>query len=57
MLWIRLHRGANSMNYDFFLVDAFTWQPLYGNPAAVVFDADDLASENMQKVVREMNLL
>ncbi|WIE49862.1 PhzF family phenazine biosynthesis protein [Pseudomonas sp. GM17] len=44
------------MNYDFVQVDAFTRQPLYGNPAAVVFDADDLAAETMQKIAREMNL-
>lgn len=37
-------------------IDAFTDRPLYGNPAAVVFDADDLPGEIMQKIAREMNL-
>lgn len=44
------------MAYDFVQVDAFTRKPLYGNPAAVVFDADDLTTETMQKIAREMNL-
>lgn len=44
------------MPYDFVQVDAFTSKPLYGNPAAVVFDADDLTAETMQKIAREMNL-
>ena len=44
------------MPYDFVQVDAFTRKPLYGNPAAVVFDADDLTTETMQKIAREMNL-
>jgi PhzF family phenazine biosynthesis protein len=44
------------MPYDFVQVDAFTHKPLYGNPAAVVFDADALTTETMQKIAREMNL-
>jgi PhzF family phenazine biosynthesis protein len=44
------------MPTDFLQVDAFTRRPLYGNPAAVVFDADGIPSETMQKVAREMNL-
>jgi PhzF family phenazine biosynthesis protein len=44
------------MPYDFVQVDAFTRKPLYGNPAAVVFDADDIPTETMQKIAREMNL-
>lgn len=44
------------MPFDFVQVDAFTTRPLYGNPAAVVFDADDLPAEIMQKIAREMNL-
>ena len=44
------------MPFDFFQVDAFTRRPLYGNPAAVVFDADDIPTETMQKIAREMNL-
>ncbi|XP_031617663.1 uncharacterized protein LOC116337351 [Contarinia nasturtii] len=44
------------MPYDFVQVDAFTNRPLYGNPAAVVFDADDIPAETMQKIAQEMNL-
>lgn len=44
------------MPFDFVQVDAFTRKPLYGNPAAVVFDADELPAETMQKIAREMNL-
>jgi PhzF family phenazine biosynthesis protein len=41
---------------SFCQVDAFTLQPYCGNPAAIVFDADDLATETMQAISREMNL-
>lgn len=41
---------------DFVQVDAFTNRALYGNPAAVVFDADDIPAETMQRIAREMNL-
>jgi len=44
------------MKKEFVQVDAFTNRPLYGNPAAVVFDADDIPAETMQKIAREMNL-
>jgi len=44
------------MSHDFVQVDAFTNRPLYGNPAAVVFDADDLSARTMQRIAREMNL-
>lgn len=44
------------MPYDFVQIDAFTSRPLYGNPAAVVFDADEIPSETMQRIAREMNL-
>jgi len=37
-------------------VDAFTTQPLQGNPCAVVFDADPLDADTMQAIAREMNL-
>ena len=39
------------MKKQFVQVDAFTNRPLYGNPAAVVFDADDIPAETMQKIV------
>lgn len=44
------------MAIDFVQVDAFTRRPLYGNPAAVVFGADAIPPETMQKIAREMNL-
>jgi PhzF family phenazine biosynthesis protein len=42
--------------YDFVQVDVFTNEPLYGNPAEVVFDADALDAVTMQRIAREMNL-
>ena len=39
-----------------FQVDAFTTQPLQGNPCAVVLDADGLSESTMQAIAREMNL-
>jgi PhzF family phenazine biosynthesis protein len=44
------------MPFEFVQIDAFTRKPLYGNPAAVVFEADDLSPETMQRIAREMNL-
>jgi len=38
------------------VVDAFTEQPLTGNPAGVVPDADDLTDEQMQAVARELSV-
>ncbi|TKC83127.1 PhzF family phenazine biosynthesis protein [Trinickia terrae] len=37
-------------------VDVFTAVPFKGNPLAVVFDADDLATEDMQAIARWTNL-
>ena len=42
--------------YPFMQVDAFTTQPLGGNPCAILFDTDDLNDETMQAIAREMNL-
>ena len=42
--------------HPFAQVDAFTTQPLQGNPCAIVFDADDLSAEKMQAIALEMNL-
>lgn len=44
------------MTHEFMQVDAFTNQPLGGNPCAIVFDADDLSSDAMQAIARENNL-
>jgi PhzF family phenazine biosynthesis protein len=37
------------------LVDAFTSEPLAGNPAGLVPEADGLADEQMQAIARELN--
>ena len=42
--------------YSLYQVDAFTTQPLRGNPCAVVFDCADLDNEKMLAIAREMNL-
>ncbi len=42
--------------YRFWQVDAFTRVPFRGNPAAVVFDADTLSDDEMQRIARQMNL-
>ncbi|MFC4047358.1 PhzF family phenazine biosynthesis protein [Dactylosporangium siamense] len=38
------------------VVDVFTDRPFTGNPLAIVFDAGDLAGEQMQAIAREFNL-
>jgi PhzF family phenazine biosynthesis protein len=42
--------------YRFKQVDAFTSRPLFGNPVAVVLDADDLDSDQMQRIANWTNL-
>jgi PhzF family phenazine biosynthesis protein len=37
-------------------VDVFTRTPLCGNPLAVVLDARELSTDEMQAIAREMNL-
>jgi PhzF family phenazine biosynthesis protein len=44
------------LNHAFQLVDVFHDQPLTGNGLAVVFNASDLATEEMQRITRWMNL-
>lgn len=44
------------MTHKFMQVDAFTTQPLGGNPCAIIFDADDLSTETMQAIAKENNL-
>ena len=39
----------------FLLVDAFTTEPLRGNPCAVGLDADDLDPKLRQRLAREFN--
>jgi len=38
------------------VVDVFTDRPFTGNPLAIVFDAHELAGEQMQAIAREFNL-
>jgi len=38
---------------DVLQVDALSRRPLYGNPAAVVPDADDIATSTTQQIARE----
>lgn len=42
--------------HDYVVVDAFARKPLEGNPVAVFFDADDLTTDLMQRIAKEMNL-
>ena len=42
--------------YRFKQVDAFTSRPLFGNPVAVVLGADDLETEEMQRIANWTNL-
>jgi PhzF family phenazine biosynthesis protein len=44
------------VNRRFQLIDVFGDRPLFGNPLAVVFEADDLDSEQMQQIARWINL-
>jgi PhzF family phenazine biosynthesis protein len=46
----------SSMLRNFTQVDVFASAPYFGNPVAVVFDADDLSTEQMQRVAHWMNL-
>src|SRR3954454_15038776 len=38
------------------VVDVFTDRPFAGNPLAVVYDADELAADQMQALAREFHL-
>jgi trans-2,3-dihydro-3-hydroxyanthranilate isomerase len=42
--------------YPFMQVDAFTTQPLGGNPCAIVFDCPDLPDTTLLAIAKEMNL-
>src|SRR5215211_904158 len=42
--------------YSLYQVDAFTTQPLKGNPCAVLFDCATLTDDTMLAVAKEMNL-
>jgi trans-2,3-dihydro-3-hydroxyanthranilate isomerase len=44
------------LTLDYFVVDAFTTEPLGGNPLAVVMNTCGLTTERMQAIAREFNL-
>ena len=44
------------MQHRFQLVDVFNDQPFSGNPLGVVFDADDLTTDEMQRITQWLNL-
>jgi len=47
----------NSMpQYPFKQVDVFTDRPFYGNPVAVVFNADDISDDDMKRIANWTNL-
>jgi PhzF family phenazine biosynthesis protein len=45
-----------SRSHPFKQVDVFTSRPFFGNPVAVIFDADDLSDERMLKIANWTNL-
>ena len=42
--------------YPFKQVDVFTDKPFYGNPVAVVFNADDISDDDMKRIANWTNL-
>ena len=44
------------MALTYYVLDVFTERPFGGNPLAVVVDADNLSSADMQTIAREFNL-
>src|SRR5687768_17275449 len=42
-------------DFQFALVDAFTSQPLGGNPCSVIFGAETLTETEMLRIAKEMN--
>jgi trans-2,3-dihydro-3-hydroxyanthranilate isomerase len=44
------------MKLKFYTLDVFTTRKFAGNPLAVVLDADDLTTEQMQTITKEFNL-
>jgi PhzF family phenazine biosynthesis protein len=46
---------GNTREYEVWRMNAFTDKPFSGNPAAVVYDADDLSDQSMQLIAPELN--
>ena len=44
------------MNHPFYQVDVFTNTPFSGNPLAVLFDVENISSQTMHAIAKEMNL-
>jgi PhzF family phenazine biosynthesis protein len=49
-------KGPNPMLRSFQMVDVFGTEPFTGNPVAVIADAQDLSTEEMQRITRWLNL-
>src|SRR5689334_9222652 len=45
----------NNRAFPFYLIDAFTSQPLSGNPCAVLINAEGLNTSEMRAIAKEMN--
>ena len=45
-----------NQTHSYVVIDAFTDTPLQGNPVAVFFNAEDIGTDRMQSIAREMNL-
>jgi trans-2,3-dihydro-3-hydroxyanthranilate isomerase len=53
---VNLHRKKIMTTYKILQVDAFSDQPLGGNPCAVLFDTDAMDAGTMLAIAKEMNL-
>lgn len=53
---ITLHNAGGKMQLPYTILDVFTKNRLEGNPLAVVFDADNMPTEQMQAIANEFNL-
>ena len=56
-LRIASKKGGFAMkSFRFWQVDAFSAERYMGNPAAIVFEADALSTDQMQRITRQFNL-
>ncbi len=51
-----LRNAGDNMQLPYTILDVFTKKRLEGNPLAVVFDADNMQTEQMQNIAKEFNL-
>jgi PhzF family phenazine biosynthesis protein len=54
--WTHIKEKIAMASYKFKQVDVFTNQPFYGNPVAVILDAQNLAASDMQRIAAWTNL-